>query len=493
MGAVFKHDVFTSFVNGEKFAPSGGEVALVDPSTGRQWATAHCDSAAIEVAVSAARAAFESKDWMELTPYDRALKLRRLGDLISKHATELAELESLANGKSLTATTAEMKAIAQWYYFYASALDTIQDTRRVVSTNAEAYVTREPLGVVVAITPFNGALSLGSWKMAPALAMGNAVILKPPMEAPGSSIRLAELAEEAGFPRGLVSTVIADTEQSQRLALHQGVNMVSFTGSTAVARRLGAQVTGKMKRFVCEAGGKSAHIVFADGDLDKAAIAATHGAFSGTGQTCVAGSRLLVQSSVYDAFVERYLASVARIRLGKPDSAESHLGPVANKRQHTRILTFINDARADGAEILAGGGIPSMSAELSGGFWVEPTVITDVTSDMPICREEIFGPVVTIQTFETEEDAIRIANGLEYGLAAGFWTSDMARARRVARRLQAGSIWVNTYRAINVRIPFGGYKQSGLGRENGIEALDEFSQVKSIVQEYGPAADPFAN
>lgn len=492
MTDLVQNQKFTSFIDGQQLAPVGSQVALVDPSNGKEWGTVYCDDSAIDAAVSAARAAFNNEAWAGATPYDRSAKLRRLGDLIMKNADELAEFESLANGKSLLATTAEIKAGAQWYYFYASALETQQDTRRVVSATADAVVTREPLGVVVAITPFNGAFSLGSWKLAPALAMGNAVILKPPMEAPVSSIRLAELAQAAGFPCGLVGAVMADRDRSEQLATHVGVDMVSFTGSTAVARTLGAKVTGELKRFACEAGGKSAHIVFADGDLDKAAVAATHGAFSGTGQTCVAGSRLLVQSDVYDSFVQKYLASVRRIRLGAPRSADSHLGPVASKAQHERVLSYINEARDAGATILAGGGVPNLGPDLANGFWVEPTVITDVGSDMRICREEIFGPVVTIQTFDTEEEAIALANGLEYGLAAGFWSNDMNRVRRVSRRLEAGSVWVNTYRAINMRVPFGGYKQSGLGRENGLEALEEFSQIKAIVQEYGPAADPFA-
>lgn len=484
---------FTSYIDGGYQPVGGTEVALTDPATGHAWGRSYCDDTVVEPAVAAARSAWAGHDWISTTPYERAVLLRRLGSLIRENAADLALYESLANGKSNAATTAEMTVAADWYDYFASALETIDDKRRPVTRTAEAVITREPMGVVVAITPFNGALSLGSWKVAPALAMGNAVILKPPMEAAGSSLRLAELALEAGFPKGLVNTVIADADTSERLATHTGVDMVSFTGSTAVARTLGAKVTGALKRFVCEAGGKSAHIVFEDGDIDNAAIAATHGAFSGTGQTCVAGSRLLVHRSVYDAFVKRYLASIARIRLGVPSDPKSHIGPVASRRQHEKIIGFIEEARSAGAEILAGGGVPDMGAENAGGYWVEPTVVANVSPDMRICREEIFGPVVTLHPFDTEDEAVALANGLEYGLAAGFWTRDMSRVRRVSRKLQAGSIWVNTYRAINLRVPFGGYKQSGLGRENGVEALDEFSQVKSIVQEYGPAADPFAN
>jgi acyl-CoA reductase-like NAD-dependent aldehyde dehydrogenase len=484
---------FTSYIDGQALTASGTAIDLYDPSTGKSWARSVITPDAVDAAVSSASKTFSDSAWTVLAPAERAILLRKLGDLIAENAVELGKLESLANGKSHAATAAEMRATAQWYYYFASAIETRDDVYRTISRTAEANIIHEPLGVVVAITPFNGALSLGSWKLAPALAMGNTVILKPPAEAPGSSIRLAELAIEAGFPAGTVNVVIADVEASERLATHPLVQMVSFTGSTAVARVLGAKVAAGMKRFVCEAGGKSAHIVFEDADMDAAVIAATQGAFSGSGQTCVAGSRILVHSSIYDQFVERYIASVKRIRLGHPADAKSHIGPVANARQYARINDFVEEAVADGGKVVLGGNTPDLNNEFSGGYWVSPTVIVDVESNMRICREEVFGPVVTVQRFETEEDAIAIANGVEYGLAAGFWTKDIDRVRRVSRSLQAGTIWVNTYRAINLRVPFGGYKQSGIGRENGVEALQEFSQIKSVVIEHGPATDPFAN
>ncbi|MBZ6075757.1 aldehyde dehydrogenase family protein [Microvirga puerhi] len=483
---------FTSYVGGTTLAARGEPLPLVDPSTGKVWARSYIDESAVDQAVESASRAYSDARWADLAPAERASLLRKLGELIAQHAEALGELESLANGKSHAATAAEMRGSAQWYHFYASALETHDDVLRMVSRTAEARVIREPLGVVVAITPFNGALSLGTWKLAPALAMGNAVILKPPADAPGSSIMLAELALQAGFPKGIVNVVIGDAAVSEKLATHPGVAMVSFTGSTATARVLGAKVAAGMKRFVCEAGGKSAHIIFEDADLDSAVIAATQGAFSATGQTCVAGSRVLVHASLYETFLGRYIASAQRIRVGHPSSPRSHIGPVASRRQFDRINAYIADAVAAGGRIALGGGMPSVETELADGFWIEPTIIVGVTSDMRICREEIFGPVVTVQSFETEDEAIAIANGVEYGLAAGFWTKDLHRARRVSKRLQAGTVWVNTYRAINLRVPFGGFKQSGLGRENGLEALDEFSQIKAVVTDYGPAADPFA-
>lgn len=485
--------VFTSYIDGERSPVEGREIPITDPSTGKVWARAFVAGDLVDRAVDSAARAFRDESWTSMALYERSAMLRRLGQLIEENAGRLGELESLANGKSHGATLAEMRATAQWYHYFASALDTRDDICRTVSRTAEALIVREPLGVVVAITPFNGALSLGSWKLAPALAMGNAVILKPPPQAPGSSIILAELAMAAGFPPGLVNVVIADAPESERLATHPDVQMVSFTGSTAVARSLGAKVAAGMKRFVCEAGGKSAHIVFADGDLESAVIAATQGAFSGSGQTCVAGSRILVQAEVYEPFMERYLSAVRRIRLGHPASAASHIGPVASSRQRDRIDGFISEALSSGARLAHGGGRPDLGPDFAGGYWIEPTVIVDVRCDMRICREEIFGPVVTVQRFDTEEEAIAMANSVDYGLAAGFWTRDITRMRRVSKRLQAGTVWVNTYRAINMRVPFGGYKLSGIGRENGVEAMDEFSQIKSILVEHGPAMNPFVS
>lgn len=483
---------YSTVADGAPIAGADRSIDLVDPATGKVWARSQISDAAIDAAVASSLAAFQSAAWGSLSQYERGGLLRRLGDLIAANAEELGKLESLANGKTHKATIAEMRGTSQWYHFYASALETHDGILRQVSRTAEAIIEREPLGVVVAITPFNGAVSLGSWKLAPALAMGNVVILKPPAEAPGSSIRLAQLAIEAGFPAGVVNVAVADVVASERLATHADVAMVSFTGSTAVARVLGAKVAAGMKRFVCEAGGKSAHIVFEDADIDAAALAATQGAFSGTGQTCVAGSRVMVHSSVYDAFLERYIASAKRIRLGPPKEADAHLGPVANRRQYDRINQAVADASAAGGRIVLGGGRPDMGREYEAGFWIEPTIVVDVDSSNPICRQELFGPVATVQPFETEDEVVAMANGVEYGLAAGFWTRDIGRARRVSRRLQAGSIWVNTYRAINMRVPFGGYKQSGIGRENGKEALDEFSQVKAVLIEHGQTFDPFA-
>ncbi|MEU0989156.1 aldehyde dehydrogenase [Streptomyces sp. NPDC005953] len=483
---------YTSHTQGRRRAPAGTVVPLVDPATGAVWARAHQDPDAVDDAVRGAREAFLAPSWGGLPAHARADLLYRLGDVLVAHTDELASLETLANGKPLAATRGEVGALARWYRYFAAAAETLESRSRPLSGTAAALITHEPLGVVAALTPFNGALSLGSWKLAPALAAGNTVILKPPPQAPASSVRLAELALEAGFPPGVVSVVIGGAEEGQRLVQHPDVAMVTFTGSTAVARTLGAQAAAQMKRYVCEAGGKSAHIVFADGDLDAAVIAARQGAFSAAGQTCVAGSRILVQREVYEEFLTRYVDAVARLRVGDPRDPRTHIGPVASAAAVERIESLVDDALSRGAKAATGGRRATV-ADAEAGFWYEPTVLVDADRELAVCREEVFGPVVTVHPFDTEDEAVAIANSVEFGLAAGFWTADSARAHRVAKRLEAGVVWVNTYRLLHWSVPFGGYKQSGIGRENGVEAVAEFLQTKSVITEHGTPADPFGD
>lgn len=483
---------YTSHTGGSRREPAGTAVPLVDPATGTTWATAYQDSDAVDDAVRGARTAFLDMSWAGLSGSARADLLYRLGDVLVAHTDELAALETLANGKPLAATRGEVGALVRWYRYFAAAAETLESRSRPLSGTADALITGEPLGVVAALTPFNGALSLGSWKLAPALAAGNTVILKPPPQAPASSVRLAELAREAGFPPGVVSVVIGGAQEGQRLVEHPDVAMVTFTGSTSVARTLGAQAAAQMKRYVCEAGGKSAHIVFADGDMDAAVSAARQGAFSAAGQTCVAGSRVLVQREVYEDFLSRYVAAVGRLRVGHPRDPRTHIGPVASAAALARIESYVDDALAQGAKA-ATGGRRAKVADAEQGFWYEPTVLVDADTELAVCREEVFGPVVTVHPFDTEDEAVALANSVEFGLAAGFWTRDSARAHRVARRLEAGVVWVNTYRLLHWSVPFGGYKQSGIGRENGVEAVAEFLQTKSIITEHGTPADPFAD
>lgn len=487
-----KAPVASSFVGGTRLEPESVEEVL-DPATGNAWAGTSVVPDHVQAAVSSAASSFGDPAWRNLGVDGRAALLERLAALIESHAEELALLETLACGKTISATLPEMRAAAIWYRYYAGLAASLEGVIRPLSPSAEARVIREPVGVVAAITPFNAALSLGSWKIAPALAAGNTVVVKPPQDAAFSTIRLAELAIEAGFPPGVLNAVVGGADEAKALATDPRVGAVSITGSSAAARAVGAAATGRLKHFSAEAGGKSAHVVFDDADLESAVIAATQGVFSATGQTCVAGSRLLLHERIHDAFVAAYLDRIARLRIDNPRLPSTHIGPLAGARHEARVADFVAGAIEDGAEVLTGGARPDgLSEDLQGGAWFAPTVLANVTRDMAICREEVFGPVVSIQRFAEEDEAVELANGVEYGLAAGFWTADARRIHRVSRALQAGTVWVNTYRMIHWRVPFGGYKQSGLGRENGPEALEAFTQTKSVVIDHAPANDPFA-
>ncbi|GLU48741.1 aldehyde dehydrogenase family protein [Nocardiopsis ansamitocini] len=481
-----------SHIAGEPDHEDGTAVPLVDPATGAVWGEAVVSPAAVHRAVAAAEQARATSGWAQLQGWQRAEVLRRLGALIARDAADLAEYETLANGKPLRSTTAEMTVLQRWYDFFAAAAETHTGSYRSLSPTRDGVVVEEPVGVVAAITPFNGALSLGSWKIAPALAVGNSVVVKPPVHAAASTARLAELALEAGLPPGVLNVVVGGAEEGAALAADERVDLVSFTGSTAVARRLGAVVAGRLGRFVCEAGGKSAHIVMDDADLGSAVIAVAQGLFSATGQTCVAGSRILVHEAIAAEFTARLKAHAAHIVVGDPYEGGTHLGPVASSAQLERIEGFVDDALARGAQPLFGGTRVEPGAELAGGNWFPPTVLEATTEDMAVCSEEVFGPVGVLHVFGSAEEALEIANSVEYGLAAGVWSASADTAHRMSRGLAAGTVWVNTYRAIDWRMPFGGYKQSGLGRENGLEAMREFTQVKSVVQDYGPHPDPFA-
>lgn len=477
---------------GREVRPGTERKPLIDPATGTTWGSVSHSVELIAEAVTVARAAHTTGEWRSMTTMQRADVLDTVGRGIEAHVEEIAALETLANGKPLVATRAEVAVSARWWQYYAALLRTLREERLPLSATREATVTREPVGVVALITPFNGAFSLGTWKLAPALAAGNTVVMKPPLNSPGSSLLLKEIVNDAGVPDGVLNVVQGGTEAGRRLVENESVDMVSFTGSTAAAMKVGGTVSSRLARFVAEAGGKSAHIVFDDAPLKDAVTAVVQGGFSATGQTCVAGSRILVQRGIAEEFTEALLERVRRLRVGNPVETGVHLGPVASAQQHKRIHSFVAQAVADGATLLIGGTEPPrMPPELEGGYWVDPTVLRVSDNCAPICQTELFGPVLTLLEFDSEEDAVTIANDSEYGLAAGCWTSDMARARRLGRNLAAGTVWINTYRGMDWQTPFGGIKRSGIGTENGIEGLREFQQVKSVVQDFGAAPDPF--
>lgn len=460
---------------------TGRWIRSTNPYTGKDWAEIpHCDATDVESAVDAAHQAF-SGPWARLTATARGKLLHRLGDLIARDAARLAELEVRDNGKLFAEMHGQLRYIPEWFYYYGGLADKIEGS--VPPTDKPdtlLYTRREPLGVVVAITPWNSPLLLLVWKLAPALAAGNTIVIKPSEYTSCSTLALMELVKEAGFPDGVVNTVTGfGGEIGTALVTHPKVAKVAFTGGDATGRSVYAAAAQEIKHVTLELGGKSANIVFEDANLDNAVNGAISGIFAASGQTCLAGSRLLVQRSVHDAFVAKVVAMAGTARLGDPMRDDTQVGPITTLAQREKILGYIKLARSEGARCVLGGKAPDDPA-LASGWFVEPTIFADVSNTMRIAREEVFGPVLSIIPFEDEDEAIAIANDSPYGLAAGVWTASMRRAIHVSERLQAGSVWVNTYRTVSYLAPFGGFKTSGIGRENGREAIEEYLQTKSI-------------
>ena len=350
----------------------------------------------------------------------------------------------------------------------------------------------EPLGVIAAITPWNSPLLLAAWKLAPALAAGNTVVWKPSEHASVSALAFVQLLAEAGFPPGVVNVVTGlGSDVGEPLVTHPLVAKVAFTGGEPAGQRVGELAARHLKRVTLELGGKSPNIVFADARLDNAMKGVISGIFAASGQTCIAGSRLLVQRSIHDEFVDRVVKFAGAARIGNPADASTQVGPITTRPQYDKVLHFIEAARREGATCLLGGG-PSRRPEAGAGWFVEPTIFSDVTPDMQLAREEVFGPVLAVLPFDDDDEAVHIANSLPYGLAAGVWTKNIARALTMAKRLEAGTVWINTYRAVSYMVPFGGYKRSGLGRENGMDMIKEYLQTKSVWIDMGnDVPDPF--
>jgi acyl-CoA reductase-like NAD-dependent aldehyde dehydrogenase len=460
---------------------SGNTHRIVDPAHNQPIAeVAAGDVAEVEQAVAAARAAFDDGRWPRMSASQRGRYLLRLAALIERHSEELAHLESLNNGKPIRESSRiDVPLTADCFEYFAGYATKLTGHTLPVPGDFLAYTLRQPVGVVAAITPFNFPLLLASWKLAPALAFGNTVVIKPSPETPLTTLRLAELALEAGLPPGTLNVVLGDAVPGTALVAHPQVDKVSFTGSTAVGKEVAAMASGNLKRVSLELGGKAPNIVFADAPLDEAVAGALFGVFWTQGEICTAGSRILVHASVFNTFVEKFVARTKRLRIGDPLDPTTDVGPLVSRRQQDRVLAYIEAGKAGGARLLIGGGRPT-SPELAQGNYVEPTVFVDVHNDLSIAREEIFGPVVVIQPFQTTEEALRLANATEYGLTAGVWTRDVKLAHRMARDLRAGTVWVNTYNLVTSEAPFGGFKQSGWGRENGPYALESFTEVKQV-------------
>jgi (Z)-2-((N-methylformamido)methylene)-5-hydroxybutyrolactone dehydrogenase len=413
-------------------------------------------------AVEAAYRAFTEGEWPKLTATARGALLRKLGDLIAENAEHLAAIEVRDNGKLIAEMRAQLNYLPQWYYYYGGLADKIEGS--VIPSDKPGmfnYTLYEPYGVVVTITPWNSPLMLMTWKVAPALAAGNTVVVKPSEYTSASMLEFMKLVDKAGFPPGVINVVTGfGNEVGETLVTHPKVARVAFTGGELGGQKVYEAAARELKPVSLELGGKS-------------------GIFAASGQTCIAGSRLLLQDSIYDEFLEKLVAFAQTARIGDPASMETQVGPVATKPQYEKILSYIEIAKREGARCVLGGG-PANPADVGEGWFVKPTIFADVTNKMRIAQEEVFGPVLSVIRFKDEDDAIRIANDVLYGLAAGVWTQNVRRAITVSSQLKAGTVWVNTYRATSFISPFGGYKRSGLGRENGQEAIKSYLQVKSV-------------
>ncbi|HET9414977.1 MAG TPA: aldehyde dehydrogenase [Pseudolabrys sp.] len=453
-----------------------------NPFTGKPWALIPKGSAQdADRAVRAANKAFISGEWPKLNASKRGALLRKLGDLIGEKAKFLAEIEVRDNGKLLAEMSAQTAYMAQWYYYYGGLADKIEG--HVIPTDKPEmlnYTRYEPLGVVAAITPWNSPLLLTAWKLAPALAAGNTVVLKPSEFTSASVLEFMKLIEQAGFPPGVVNVVTGfGPDVGTPLVEHPLVAKVAFTGSDRTGTLIYQTAAKGLKRVSMELGGKSPNIVFDDAHIENAVKGVVSGIFAATGQTCIAGSRLLVQQSIHDEFVGKLVAFAKTAKMGNPMSLDTQVGPVTNPPQFKKILDYIDIAKGEGAKPVLGGG-KAARPECGDGWFVEPTIFTGVKNSMRIAQEEVFGPVLSVIPFKDEEDAVAIGNDVVYGLAAGVWTQNMRRSLMMAERLQAGTVWINTYRAVSYLSPFGGYKRSGLGRESGQEMIKDYMQVKSV-------------
>ena len=474
---------FKMYINGQWVeSVTGRRFDTQNPYTEEVWATLpEANEIDVGLAVNAAHQAFKSGPWAEMIPSERGLLLHRLGDIIAANAEYLANLEVRDNGKLMVEMLGQMRYLPKWFYYYAGLADKIEGAVTPIDKPGMLhYITHEPIGVVGAITPWNSPLLLTAWKLAPALAAGNTVVVKPSEFASASMLGLAELFEKAGFPKGVLNIVTGfGADAGDALVKHPDVKRIAFTGGNIGGAKIAEAATKQFKRVSLELGGKSAHIVFDDADIPAAVKGVISGIFAAGGQTCMAGSRLLVQRSIHDKFISLLIERMKSARLGDPNLETTEVGPMATQSQLQKVLDYIDIAKNEGAKCVLGGNrYKGVGCEK--GWFVEPTIFTDVTPSMRIAQEEVFGPILSVFPFDSDEEAIDLANATPFGLAAGFWSTSLARALSLPKKLNAGTVWVNAYRVVSYMAPFGGFGHSGIGRENGQQAIHEYLETKSV-------------
>ncbi len=471
------------FIDGQWVdAESGKTFTTPNPATGATLAeVSEGDKADIDKAVAAARKAFDGP-WSKVSARDRGKMLYKLSQLIDAKSKELAALETSDNGKPIKETSyVDLPQVVENFEYFAGWATKIEGETIPVPGQMFNYTLREPVGVCGQIIPWNFPLLMAAWKLAPALAAGNTIVLKPAEQTPVGAMELASLIQEAGFPDGVVNVVPGYGETAgAALASHPGIDKVAFTGSTEVGKIVAKAAADNLTKVSLELGGKAPNIVFADADIEQAVNGAMMGIFFNQGQVCCAGSRLFLDARVKDEFLDRFKEKSSRVKVGDPMDKNTQMGPQVSEEQLNRIKSYVDIAKEEGAQVLTGGCPPQLEGDFQQGYFFQPTIFGDVKNSMRVAQEEIFGPVVSVITFENEDDLIKQANEISYGLSAGIWTKDITRAHRFAKAVHAGVVWINTYNMFNAASPFGGYKQSGYGREMGKHALEMYTQVKSV-------------